>query len=201
MLLVGNGRLVTHDSLNPFMEDGCVVINKNIIEDLGTTSEMKAKYSDYEYLDAQRKVIMPGLINSHMHIYSSFARGMAVPGKLSENFMEILENLWWTLDKKLTLEDTKYSAYATYIECIKNGVTTVFDHHASPNAIEGSLFTINDVARELGIRTCLCYEVSDRDGKIIANQGIEENVRFIKYAMKDNSDMFKGMFGLHAAFT
>ena len=201
MLLVGNGRLVTHDSLNPFMEDGCVVINKNIIEDLGTTSEMKAKYSDYEYLDAQRKVIMPGLINSHMHIYSSFARGMAVPGKPSENFMEILENLWWTLDKKLTLEDTKYSAYATYIECIKNGVTTVFDHHASPNAIEGSLFTINDVARELGIRTCLCYEVSDRDGKIIANQGIEENVRFIKYAMKDNSDMFKGMFGLHAAFT
>ena len=201
MLLVGNGRLVTNDSLNPFMEDGCVVINKNIIEDLGTTSEMKAKYSDYEYLDAQRKVIMPGLINSHMHIYSSFARGMAVPGKPSENFMEILENLWWTLDKKLTLEDTKYSAYATYIECIKNGVTTVFDHHASPNAIEGSLFTINDVARELGIRTCLCYEVSDRDGKIIANQGIEENVRFIKYAMKDNSDMFKGMFGLHAAFT
>ena len=69
--------------------------------------------------DAKGKVIMPGLINSHMHIYSSFARGMAVPGKPSENFMEILENLWWTLDKKLTLEDTKYSAYATYINVLK----------------------------------------------------------------------------------
>ena len=201
MLLIGNGRLITHDSLNPYIEDGCVVINGNIIEDLGTTDNMKAKYHDYEYIDANGKVIMPGFINSHMHIYSSFARGMAVPGKPSENFMEILENLWWTLDKKLTLEDVKYSAYSTYIECIKNGVTTVFDHHASPNAIEGSLFTINDVAKDLGIRTCLCYEVSDRDGKLIADKGIEENVNFIKYASKDDSDMFKGMFGLHAAFT
>ncbi|WP_042276167.1 amidohydrolase family protein, partial [[Clostridium] dakarense] len=176
MILVGNGRLITCDNLNPFIENGCVVINENIIEDVGTTEKMKAKYPSHEYIDAGNKVIMPGLINSHMHIYSSFARGMAIPGKPSENFMEILENLWWRLDKQVTLEDTKYSAYSTYIDCIKNGVTTVFDHHASPNAIEGSLFTIKDVAKELGIRTCLCYEVSDRDGKIITDKGIEENV-------------------------
>ena len=68
MLLIGNGRLITHDSLNPYIEDGCVVINGNIIEDLGTTADMKAKYHDYEYIDANKKVIMPGFINSHMHI-------------------------------------------------------------------------------------------------------------------------------------
>lgn len=201
MILVGNGRLITQDKSNPYMEDGCVVIKNNLIEDIGTTKEMKEKYSGYEFIDANKKVIMPGLINTHMHIYSSFARGMAVPGKPSENFLEILENLWWRLDKKLTLEDTKYSAYATYIECIKSGVTTVFDHHASPFAIEGSLFTIADVAKNLGIRTNLCYEVSDRDGGKTIDQGIKENVDFIKFAQKDDSDMVKGMFGLHAAFT
>lgn len=201
MILVGNGRLITQDNLNPYMEDGCIVINENKIEDIGSTTGMKSKYPNHEYIDANKKVIMPGLINSHMHIYSSFARGMSVPGKPSENFSEILENLWWKLDKQLTLEDTKYSAYSTYIECIKSGVTTVFDHHASPNAIEGSLFAINDVAKELGIRTCLCYEVSDRDGGLTIDRGIKENVDFIKYAQNDDSDMAKGMFGLHAAFT
>ena len=90
MILVGNGRLISQDSLNPYMEDGCVVINDNLIEDIGTTEEMKAKYPVHEFIDAGKKIIMPGLINSHMHIYSSFARGMAVPGKPSENFLEIL---------------------------------------------------------------------------------------------------------------
>lgn len=201
MILVGNGRLITKNEQNPYMDDGCVVIEGNVIKEIGKTKEMKEKYSYYEFIDANKKVIMPGLINTHMHIYSSFARGMAVPGKPSENFMEILENLWWRLDKKLTLEDTKYSAYATYIDCIKNGVTTVFDHHASPFAIEGSLFTIKDVAKDLGIRTNLCYEVSDRDGLKTIDQGIWENVNFIKFAQNDESDMVKGMFGLHAAFT
>lgn len=201
MILVGNGRLITKNEQNPYMDDGCVVIEGNVIKEIGSTKEMKEKYSDHEFIDANKKIIMPGLINTHMHIYSSFARGMAVPGKPSENFMEILENLWWRLDKKLTLEDTKYSAYATYIDCIKNGVTTVFDHHASPFAIEGSLFTIKDVAKDLGIRTNLCYEVSDRDGLKTIDQGIEENVNFIKFAKDDESDMVKGMFGLHAAFT
>lgn len=201
MILVGNGRLITKNEQNPYMDDGCVVIEGNVIKEIGSTKEMKEKYSDHEFIDANKKIIMPGLINTHMHIYSSFARGMAVPGKPSKNFMEILENLWWRLDKKLTLEDTKYSAYATYIDCIKNGVTTVFDHHASPFAIEGSLFTIKDVAKDLGVRTNLCYEVSDRDGLKTIDQGIEENVNFIKFAQNDESDMVKGMFGLHAAFT
>ncbi|MEW8962825.1 putative aminohydrolase SsnA [Paraclostridium dentum] len=201
MILVGNGRLITKNEQNPYMDDGCVVIEGNVIKEIGKTKEMKEKYSYYEFIDANKKVIMPGLINTHMHIYSSFARGMAVPGKPSQNFMEILENLWWRLDKKLTLEDTKYSAYATYIDCIKNGVTTVFDHHASPFAIEGSLFTIKDVAKDLGIRTNICYEVSDRDGLKTIDQGIQENVNLIKFAQNDESDMVKGMFGLHAAFT
>ncbi len=179
-----------------------MVIESNTIVDYGKTSEMKEKYPHAEFTDVRNKLIMPGLLNTHMHIYSAFARGMILSdNKISKNFSQVLENLWWRLDRTLNLEDVKYSAYATYIDSVKNGVTTVFDHHASQNDIGNSLFTIKDVAADIGIRTSLCYEVTDRDGKEAADRAIKENVDFIKYAGKDETDMFKGMFGLHASFT
>lgn len=201
MILIGNGTVITQDINNPIINNGAVAIKGNLIVEVGDFESLKVKYSDYEFIDAKGKVIMPGLINTHHHIYSAFARGMDAKEAPSQNFNEILERLWWKLDKKLTLQDTKYSSYTTYIDCIKNGVTTVFDHHASPMSITDSLFTIGDVAKELGIRTSLCYEVSDRDGLKITDEGINENVNFIKYANEDSSDMIKGLFGLHASFT
>jgi putative selenium metabolism protein SsnA len=121
--------------------------------------------------------------------------------KPSHSFKDILENLWWRVDRSLDLPEIKYSAYTTYIDSIKNGVTTFFDHHASAGRVKDSLFTIADVAKELGIRTSLCYEVSDRDGERVADEGIAENAEFIAYANNQNSDMIKGLFGLHASFT
>lgn len=200
MYIIGNGRVLTQDDNNPYIENGAVVIENDKILAVGNFEELKATYPNAEFIDAKEGVIMPGLINTHMHIYSSFARGMAVTGP-TQDFNQILENLWWKVDKTLGLEDTKYSAYATYIESIKSGVTTVIDHHASPYSITGSLKEIAGVAETLGIRTSLCYEVSDRDGEEIADEGIKENIDFIKWAEAKNSDMVKGMFGLHAAFT
>lgn len=107
---------------------------------------------------------MPAFINAHEHIYSSFARGLSIKGYNPQGFLDILDGQWWTIDRHLTLEQTKLSAYATYIDSIKNGVTTVFDHHASFGHITGSLNAIEEAAKDLGIRTCLCYEISDRDG-------------------------------------
>jgi len=203
MILIGNGALITHNDRLPFMDNGCVAVDGAVITDYGGTGEMRQKYAEARFEDAGGKVIMPGLINTHMHIYSAFARGMILKNApVSRNFSEILENLWWRLDKAINLEDVRYSAYTTYIDCIKNGVTTVFDHHASQRYVEGSLFTIAKAAKQLGIRASLCYEVSDRDGGEICRQAIRENIDFIKYAddMRDN-DMVKGMFGLHASFT
>ena len=109
--------------------------------------------------------------------------------------------MWWTIDRNLLLEDTRYSALATYVDCIKNGVTTVFDHHASYGEIPGSLFAIADAAEQLGVRTCLCYEVSDRDGQEKMKQSVKENADFIQACQKDTSDMKKAMMGMHASFT
>ena len=201
MILIGNGKLLTRDANNTFIEDGCVCIDANIIVDLGTTEQMKKKYQGAEFVDAKNGLIMPGMINTHHHIYSAFARGLSINNYDPKSFGDILSGMWWKIDRLLSLEDTKYSAYATYIDCIRNGVTTVFDHHASYGNISGSLFNISDVAKELGIRTSLCYEVSDRDGQEKMKQAVSENVQFMKAAKNDSSDMQKGMMGLHASFT
>lgn len=200
-MILKNGRVITQDKDRPYIEDGAVVIEGNKIIAVDTTENILAKYKEEDIIDVGGKVIMPGFINTHHHIYSAFARGMASSGKPNENFLEILENLWWKIDKKLSLEDLKYSAYTTYIDCIKKGVTTVFDHNASPFAVTGSLDSIADAAKDLGLRTCLCYEVSDRDGEKIAQEGIDENINFIKKYNTDEQNMIKGMFGLHASFT
>ncbi len=202
MKLIGNGILITRNSDNPLIYNGCVAVDGNVIVDYGLTEELKHKYSDAEFTDALGQVIMPGFINTHHHIYSAFARGMILSdSKPANEFVDILENMWWRVDKVLNLEDVKYSAYATFMDSIKNGVTTVFDHHASQGAVEKSLFVLGDVAKELGLRASLCYEVSDRDGVEVCDAAIKENVDFIKYAQADTTDMIKGMFGIHASFT
>lgn len=201
MFILGNGRLITQNKENPFIEDGAVVIDGKEIIDFGKTEDIKRKYENAEFKDVDNMVIMPGLINTHGHIYSAFARGMNLDGPVSKDFVDILNNLWWRLDRTLNLEDIKYSAYASLMDSLKYGVTTFFDHHASPNAVEGSLQTISKVGEELGIRTSLCYEVSDRDGEEILNQGIKENVDYIKYCKEDKSNMKSALFGMHASFT
>ena len=201
MILAGNGRLITRGAENKVIENGCAVLDGRYIKEVGDTGQLQKKYPGQEFIDARGGVIMPGLINAHNHIYSAFARGLSIKGYSPGNFLEILDGLWWTVDRNLLVEDTYWSAMATYIDCIKNGCTTVFDHHASYGGVRGSLFAIADAAKETGVRTCLCYEVSDRDGREKALDAINENAEFINMARADNSDMLKGMMGLHASFT
>jgi len=199
--LLFNGKVITRDSSNPYIEKGAVLIDGNSIKDIGTEEELKEKYKDATYVDAKGGVIMPAFINAHTHIYSGLARGLSIDGYDPHNFYEILDGMWWNIDRKLTLKATRASAYATYLDCIRNGVTTIFDHHASFCEIENSLFEIADVAKEMGVRSCLCYEVSDRDGEQKCDQAIKENADFIKYCKDKNDDMLKAMFGMHALFT
>jgi putative selenium metabolism protein SsnA len=200
-LLVGNGRLITHDDRRPFLDNGCVAIRDGLIIAVGATAELQAAHPGAKFIDGHGRVIMPGLINTHTHLYSAFARGMALSDDAPGNFSEILERLWWRLDKALTLDDVYWSAMVGMIASIRNGVTTIFDHHASPGALPNSLFRIANAARQTGLRSCLCYEVSDRDGAEIAHQGIEENRTFLQYCKDAGDDRLRGLFGMHASFT
>lgn len=201
MLVIVNGKLFTRNDEMPFVENGAVAIEGTKIAAVGETEAIKKQYGDAEFIDAKGGVIMPAFINTHEHIYSAMARGLSIKGYNPKGFLDILDGQWWTIDRHLTLEQTKYSAVETLISCIRNGVTTVFDHHASFGQIGGSLFTIADVAKELGVRACLCYEISDRDGMDKARESVMENAEFIRYALKDDTDMIAGMMGMHAQFT
>lgn len=201
MLVIGNGRLVTRDAANPFMENGAVAMDGTVVRKVGTLEEIRKEFPEAEYIDARGGVIMPAFINTHEHIYSAMARGLSIKGYNPKGFLDILDGMWWTIDRHLTNEQTRQSARATYLDSIKNGVTTVFDHHASFGEIHDSLFAIEDAAKEMGLRTCLCYEVSDRDGMDKAREAVMENAAWIKHALADDTDMLAGMMGMHAQFT
>ena len=136
-LIIGNGRVITRDEENTFIENGAVAMDGNTIVMVGNTEDVKKTYPEAEFTDAKGGMIMPAFINAHEHIYSAFARGLSIKGYNPQGFLDILDGMWWTIDRHLTLEQTKLSAYATYIDSIRNGVTTVFDHHASFGHITG----------------------------------------------------------------
>lgn len=201
MLVIGNGKLFTRDENQAYIENGAVAIEGTRIVAVDKTENIKDTYQHAEFIDAKGGVIMPAFINTHEHIYSAMARGLSIKGYNPKGFLDILDGQWWTIDRHLTTEQTKYSAMDTMISCIRNGVTTIFDHHASFGQIKGSLFAIADSAKQLGIRSCLCYEVSDRDGMDKAKESVMENEEFIRYALQDDTDMIAGMMGMHAQFT
>ena len=201
MLLIGNGKVITRDKENPYLEQGAVVTDGENIKEVGNLEAMKEKYPEAEFVDAHGGVIMPGLINAHTHIYSGLARGLSIAGNNPTNFLEVLEGTWWAIDRKLDLDGTRACAWATVLDCIRDGVTTIFDHHASFGEIPGSLFAIRDVVKEAGIRSCLCYEVSERDGEEKTAQSIQENADFATWAKEADDSMIKAMFGGHALFT
>lgn len=201
MILIGNGKVITFDRENPFLNDGAVLLDNSRILSVGSFGSLKQQYAEADFVDAKGGVIMPGFINTHEHIYSALARGLSIKGYSPKGFLEILDGMWWNIDRHLDPDSIYASAMATYIECIKCGVTTVFDHHASYGSIRDSLFTIEKAAEKCGIRSCLCYEVSDRDGTEKMREAVLENEAFIRHAAEDDSGMIAGMFGLHASFT
>ncbi len=203
-LLIHNVLIFTNDDQNTILEGHAAAIEGTRIKEIGGESELKQKYMHVEQLDGCGRLLMPGWVNTHMHFYGTFARGLALR-KAPTNFHEILKFLWWKLDSALDLSAVYYSTLVQAISAVKHGVTSIIDHHASPKAVEGSLDTIEEALYLLGLRGVLCYEVSDRNGEEIRELGLQENARYIQKcqnARQENPDhLFDGMVGLHASFT
>src|SRR3990172_9268364 len=198
-MLIINAKLITWEKENRILEDHAILIEGDRIKDTGVSKSLVEKYPNEERLDAQGQYVMPGNICAHTHFYGAFARGLAIPGPAPKDFPEILERLWWPLDQALDAEAVRYSALVCLIDAIRHGTTTLIDHHASPNALAGSLDVIADAVEEAGLRAVLCYEVADRYGEKSAQASIDENVRFIESA-RDRSGL-AGTLGLHASLT
>jgi len=198
MLLV-NGTCLTLGETPRIIQGGALRIVDGVITDIGTSLELTDNYPEEEQLDAGGRLMLPGLVCAHTHFYGLFARGLSLGEPAPQCFEEILEKLWWRLDRSLLMEDTYYSALVCLVDAIRNGTTTLIDHHASPGAIPHSLDAIAQAVSEAGVRCSLCYEVSDRDGPEIARAGLEENARFLSETR--GKDLVAGAFGLHASMT
>lgn len=196
--ILTNGLLVTGGTNPSIIPDGAVAWRGDRIVDVGERGQLVARYPAARLLDARGGLILPGLINIHHHFYSALARGLS-PGTPMRDFPEVLDRLWWRLDRALDPETIRISALLSAAECVRWGCTTVFDHHASPTCIEGSLDVIAGAIEMAGISAVLCYEVTDRNGNDGALTGIEENLRFLRERRDD--PRIRGVFGVHASFT
>ncbi len=202
-LLITDGVVVTCEQPTRMLESSAVLLSDGRIAALGETAELGMRYPGVERISAGGQLILPGNICAHTHFYGAFARGMAIPGAPPEAFPSILEKLWWPLDKSLDLDDVRASALVCLVDAIRHGTTTLIDHHASPNAIVGSLDVLAEAVELAGVRAVLCYEVTDRDGADKAQAGIDENVRFLRRCSQDPvaEGRVAGAFGLHASLT
>lgn len=203
-LLIHNVTIFTNDPQRPLVANGAIAIEGTRIVAVGAAAELLTQYNGFEQMNGHGRLLMPGLTNAHMHFYGLYARGLAL-NQTPHNFHEILQHLWWALDKVLDDEAVYYSALLPAITAVRHGVTSIIDHHASPHAVDGSLDRIEEALSQIGVRGLLCYELSDRDGRAIRDKGLAENERYIRKCIAareaDADDLFEGMMGLHASFT
>ena len=196
--LIHNGTILTFGSPCGVLEGQALLIEDGRIARIAPRETIPGPFD--KVIDAGGQVVMPGLVNAHMHFYSTLVRGLGKAAP-SANFQDVLDNLWWRLDRQLSLDDVEVSAQVVLLDAIRKGTTTLVDHHASPFAITGSLDRLAKAIKASGVRACLCYEVSDRDGAAIASAGLEENVRFARRCKAEGDPHLRALFGLHAAFT
>ena len=186
-ILLKDARFFAWDTLEETRGD--IRVEANALEH---GSELAPRPGD-EVIDCSGKIVTRSFACAHHHIYSALARGMPGPSEPPQNFSQILERVWWRLDKALDLESIRASALATAAACIRSGTTFVIDHHSSPYSIRGSLDTIASALDKAGVGHLLCYELSNRDGRERAEEGLEETADYLSRR--------QGLVGLHASFT
>jgi len=196
MILLSNGTIL---NFNPARVDknSDVAIDGNKIIAIG--QQLSSQYPNAEAIDLNGKIVMPGLVCAHNHFYSSLARGMLAKIKTSGNFVEMLENLWWKLDRALDDKILYCSGMIGALDAIKSGTTAVIDHNSSPNFIKGSLSVLKEAFEENGLRGILCYEITDRNGKTGMKNGLDESLDFAN-SVKE-SELIEAAIGGHALFT
>jgi putative selenium metabolism protein SsnA len=196
--LVRGGTLVTLGSPCRVLPGHDLLLEGDRIARMGPAGTLPGPAE--RVIEARGKLVLPGLVNAHMHFYSTLVRGLGKAAP-SRDFQEVLEHLWWRLDRQLSLDDVEVSAEVILLEAIRKGTTTLVDHHASPGAVRGSLDRLAGAVRRSGLRACLCYEVSDRDGDEVTEAGLEENTAFARACAGGRDPQLRALFGLHASFT
>jgi putative selenium metabolism protein SsnA len=198
-MIITNATLVTLWEPQPLIDGALVAIEGKTIIDFGKMGKLIDRYEDTETLDVGGRVLMPGLVNGHAHLWRSLAPAMPLEGV--RTFRELQEKYWWRYARALREEDIYSSSLVGLLDSVRGGFTTIIDQHMSPNAVKGSLDAVWRGFAEVGVRGCLSYSVSDSHGSAVAQAAIEENRRFLDRSQSSKSGMISGLIGLDASFT
>ncbi|NOZ74096.1 MAG: amidohydrolase family protein [FCB group bacterium] len=193
--LLKNCRIINPFGSPTVIPNGYIHIQKDTIIATGSGSLP----DNGTIIDLGGRTVLPGMINAHTHLYSALALGMPPPNKTPRNFTEILERIWWPLDRALDRESNRASFAVGLLDHLKHGVTTVIDHHSSPNDTRGILTELAQLANQLGMTLSAAFEITDRNGPERFQAGLEENLRF--YQETHNTSTVRPLVGLHASFT
>lgn len=198
-LLIKNGLIVTMDKDRRIIADGSIAIDEGRI--LSVKKGYTVKSKPEEVIDARGKIVMPGLICSHTHLYGMLLRAAPLKIEPPTDFSQILQRVWWPMDEAMTKEDAYASALISCLEFIKTGTTLFADTFSGPNALSGVLDRISAAVDQSGMRGIISFEATERHTHAEGARGVRENERFILKAKKERKHRIHGMFSIHASFT
>jgi 5-methylthioadenosine/S-adenosylhomocysteine deaminase len=200
-LLIKNGVLVTMDGQRRILEDHSIAIDDGRIVEVGRTADLEKQHSTAERIDASGRIVMPGIVCSHSHLYGMLLRGAPLKIVPPSDFAQILQRVWWPMDEAMNFQDAYASALVASVEFVKSGVTTFADTYSGPNSITGVLDEIAKAVNEVGIRGFLAFEATERHTKEEGIKGVRENVRFAEEIQSKPQSKARPLFSLHASFT
>ncbi len=189
------------DERRRILEEHSVAVENGRIVEIGKTGDLERKHKTAEVLDASGRIVMPGIICSHSHLYGMLLRGASLKIASPSDFTQILQRVWWPVDEALTFEDAYASALVACVEFAKSGVTTFADTYSGPNSISGVLDHIARAVNEVGIRGYVAFEATERHSKDEGMKGAQENVRFAEKSKANPNSKAKPLFSIHASFT
>ena len=200
-LVIENGLVVTMDKQRRILEKGTIAVDSGKITSVEKTGEVEGKHKAERVIDARGKIVLPGLVCSHTHLYGMLLRGAHLDIHPPTDFSQILQRVWWPMDEAMTTNDAYAGALIGCLDFLKTGTTCFADTYSGPDSIHLCLDHIAKAVRQVGIRGMLAYEATERHSPEEGLKGIEENVRFIKKVGKEREKKVNGMFSIHASFT
>ena len=195
--LIQNAVIITMDPQRRVLANTDLLIEDSIIASIGKGLKEKAD----RVIDGTGRMVLPGFICGHTHLYGIMLRGAPMDIKPTTDFLQILDRIWWKVDSAFVNEDAYASALASCYEFVKSGTTCFADTYSGPGSVEGILDEIAKGVTEVGIRGILAFEATERNSKEEGERGLKENVRFLKKLKKTPHDLLYGMYSLHASFT
>lgn len=189
--------IITMDKQRRILPNHDILIDDSRI--VAISQEIKTKAD--QIIDGQGRIVLPGFVCGHTHLYGVMLRGAPLGIKPPEDFIQILDRIWWKADSAFVHEDAYASALIACYEFVRSGTTCFADTYSGPGSIEGVLDDIAKGVTEVGIRGILSFEATERNSPKEGEQGLKENIRFIKRLKQNPNELLYGMYSLHASFT